>query len=61
MAFIKIKDYNGTEIIINTATICNIKKNINNQYFISFANGKDTITVTPPEVNKIFQAIGVSL
>ena len=64
MAFIKVKEMNGVEKIINTDYILNISSakfwNGDDVYTVLFENDTSSI-YTQEEAQKIFQVIGVSL
>ena len=59
MAFVKVKEKNGIEEIINTDMIFKIVC-VEDIYNVIFANDTNSL-YTKEEIQKIFQAIGASL
>ena len=63
MAFLKVTDKKGTEAIINTDLICRIAKT-KSGYIVFFSSGNvgsSYYEYTSEEIQKIFNAIGMSL
>ena len=63
MAFLKVTDKKGTEVIINTDLICRIAKTKSGYivYFSSGYLGSAYYEYTSEEIRKIFNVIGISL